>query len=234
MFTVHLDLVVWFVPPMKDEGHGIRLNRKCELPFVPTESVSIFSKAFDGCDEPLGYCLKEITWDIDNGCFLAETHYSSVGTPIALIPHEIDALLSHGWEFGSYRNCYSSVAKPGRKRKALGSLRIAEWDDGEVKEWELRPSRSRPKEFTTVLHAVISTMAELHNNCEVAFAMLKTGGFADLPEDRSQRRDLSPFETKFDDATREYSRMTFDQQWDWCKSVQRRYPRLIDVVRAIK
>lgn len=219
---------------MKDEGHGIRLNRMCELPFVPTEDVSIFSKSFEGCEEPLGYCLKEVMWDLDRECFLAETQYSSIGTPIAMIPHEIDALLSHGWEFGSYQDSYSSEAKPGRKRKSLSPLRISKWDDDEAKEWELRTSKSRPKEFTTVLHAVVSTMAELNNNCEVAFAMLKTGGFADLPEDRFQRRDLSPFEERFEAATKEYSHMTFDQQWEWCKSVQRRYPRLIDVVRAIQ
>lgn len=71
------------------------------------------------------------------------------------------------------------------------------------------------------------------SNCRVAYAMLKTGGYVDLPED-SLPEKLSEFERKFAAAQEVYGSMTSDQQWHWSESVQRRYPRLVDVVEAIR
>lgn len=98
MYTMHVDFVLWYAPPMDDNGHGIRLNRAIELPFPPTEDISVFSKSWEGMEmeDPMGYHLKEITWDLDRQCFLAETRMSSTGVPIALIPYEIQNLLEQG------------------------------------------------------------------------------------------------------------------------------------------
>ena len=77
MYSVHLGFILRYVPPMADIGHGIRLTRSFELPFPPTEKMLVFSKGWEGQDDPMGYVLKEVTWDIDRSCFLAETELSS-------------------------------------------------------------------------------------------------------------------------------------------------------------
>jgi hypothetical protein len=110
---------------------------------------------------------------------------------------------------------------------------VSKWDHDEATTWETAPGKSRPKEFLTILHAIIATMAEVHNNCSVAYAMSKTKGFVDVPEETFQK-GRSPFQQKFQEAVREYEDWTFDQQWDWCERAQRRYPRLIDVIEAIR
>jgi hypothetical protein len=233
MYSVHLDFVLRYEPPMSDHEHGIRLTRTIELPFPPTNEMLVFSKNWEGADDPMGYVLKEVTWDLDQGCFLAETELSSSGVPIALIPWEIRRLVDRGWQFGSYKDRYVSDGRRGRLRKKLPRLRISDWDDEEATNWETAKNKSRPAEFKIALQAVAATMAILRNNCRVAYAMLKTRGYVDLP-DRSAPAELSDFQRKFLAAMDAYDSMTFDQQWNWCESVQRRYPRLIDVVAAIR
>ena len=88
-FSVDVDLVLRFVPPMDNHSDGIRLTRTIELPFPPAEDISIFSKEWEGEDFPLGYVLKNVTWEIDRDRFLADTLLSVTGTPIAMIPFEI-------------------------------------------------------------------------------------------------------------------------------------------------
>jgi hypothetical protein len=233
MYAVDVDLVLRYVPPMEDHRDGIRLTRTIELPFPPSEDIAVHSKDWEGIDDPMGYRLKEITWDVDRNRFLAETEVSSTGTPIAMIPHEIRALLKHGWQYGSHHDKYQTERKRGRKRRKLPRLRINKWDWEEAETWDTVRDNARPEEYKLVLHAVVSTMAELHNNCSVAYAMLKTGGYVEVPDDRFGN-DLSPLEKKFSDAKRAYEAMPFDQAWDWCERVQRRYPRLIEVVEAMR
>ena len=233
MYLLDVDFVLRYVPPMDDNGPGIRLNRTFELPFPPSSNVSVFSKEWEGVEEPIGYRLKEVTWDLDRKRFLAETELSTSGVPIAMIPYEISNLLDYGWAYGGYAERYKSERRRGRKRDKLPPMHIGDWDYDEAETWETATGTSRPTEFKTILHAIVSTMAELHNNCSVAYAMLKTGVYVDVPES-AIRRELSPIQAKFAAATDEYNSMTSDRQWDWCENVQRRYPRLIDVIEAIK
>lgn len=233
MYSVDVDLVLRYLPPMVDNGDGIRLNRTFALPFPPTADVSVYSRSWEGIEDPLGYRLKEITWDLDRSCFLAETEISSSGLPIALIPHEILSLIDQGWKYGSYIELYTANRRRGTKRVKLPTMRISKWDHDEAATWETMTGKSRPKEFRPVLQAIVATMAKLHNNCSVAYAMLKTGAYVDVPED-GIRCELSPLQSKFRAAMEEYHSMTSDQQWDWCERVQRRYPRLIDIVEAIR
>jgi hypothetical protein len=233
MYPIDVDYVVRYVPPMLDWAKGLRLSRTFELPFPPSGGVSVFSKEWERIEEPLGYRLKAITWDIDKQRFLAETEVMATGVPLALIPHELRNLLDCGWAYGSYLEKYKSGGKRGRKRAKLPTMRISKWNDEEAEAWEEARSKSRPKEFKTVLHAIVATMVELQNNCSVAYAMLKTGGYVDVPESVN-RPDLSPIQAKFDAAMNEFRSMKWDKQQDWCEHVQRRYPRLIDVVEAMR
>jgi hypothetical protein len=63
--------------------------------------------------------------------------------------------------------------------------------------------------------------------------MLKTACFLHIP-DQKPASELSPLEKRFRQAIDDYHRLTSDQQWDWCDRVKRRYPRLADIVQAIK
>src|SRR5579859_4042726 len=143
MYTVHLDFVLRYLPPMADIGHGIRLTRTFELPFRPTEKMLVFSKEWEGQDDPMGYVLKEVTWDIDRGCFLAETELSSSGVPIALIPLDIQRIVDFGWRFGSFKDRYQTDGRRVKKRKKLPRLRISDWDDDGVTAWETATKKSR-------------------------------------------------------------------------------------------
>lgn len=234
MYAVDVDLVLRYVPPMTDDGRGIRLTRTIELPFPPSRDISVFSKDWEGqdFDEPLGYVLKEVTWDMDRNRFLADTEMSVTGIPIAMIPFEILQFVYHGWKYGSYKDQYRTERKRGRKRGKVAALPVFEWDHDEAETWDENP-KGRPKEFKLILHAVVSTMAELRNNSGVAYAMLKTGCYFDIPAGRSPS-ELSHLERRFQEAIREYESLSFERQCDWSERVRRRYPQLTDIVAAIE
>ena len=86
MYRVDLDLILRFVPPMSEIGAGIRLTRSFDLPFPPTEQIAMFSKEWEGHEDPFGFALRRVTLDLDRQRFLAETESSFTGFPIAMIP----------------------------------------------------------------------------------------------------------------------------------------------------
>jgi hypothetical protein len=145
---------------MADHGEGIRLTRTIKLPFPPGQDISVFSKDWEGTEDPFGYVLKEVTWDMDRNRFLADAVLSVTGIPIAMIPYEIRQLVYHGWKYGSYKDHYRTERKRGRKRDKLQGVPICEWDSEEAEAWDANP-KGRPKEFKLFLHAIVSTMAEL-------------------------------------------------------------------------
>src|SRR4030095_6481706 len=146
MYAVDVDLVLRYVPPMDDHGHGIRLTRSFELPFPPSGDIAVHSKEWEGIDDPMGYRLKEITWDIDRSQFLAETEISITGTPIALIPLEIRHLIKQGWQYGSHHDKYQTDRRRGRKRGKLPTIRISRWDEEEAATWDIARGKVRPKD----------------------------------------------------------------------------------------
>lgn len=210
------------------------MTRTIELPFPPSRDNLVFSKDWEGqdFDEPLGYVLKEITWDMDRNRFVADTEMFITGIPIDMIPFEILHLVYQGWKYGSYKDQYQTERKRGRKRSKLVAIPECDWDYEEAEAWDENP-KGRPKEFKLILHAVVSTMAELRNNCGVAYAMLKTGRYFDIDAGDS-RSELSLLERRFQDAIRDYESLSSERQWDWSERVKRRYPQLRDIVAAIE
>lgn len=230
MYRLELDLIVRFVPPMDKYGRGIHLTRTVELPFLPSEHIALHSRAWEYIDDPLGYRLKEIVWDADQNLFLAHTELSDTGTPVAFIPHEIRNLLEHGWAYGSFRDSYSADGRRNRKRKKLTPIPIEDWDWDEAETWQSERGRKRPAEFDTVWKSIIHTMAELYNNMSVAYAMQKTGTYQEIPQFTAP----NPAERNFKDKVGEFEIMPLDDQMKWRDGVLRRFPRLIDVVEAIR
>jgi len=230
VFQVNLDLILRFVPPMSEHDAGFRLTRTFELPFAPSNGTAVFSRDWEGMGDPLGYVLKNATWDIDRKCFLAETVSEMCDIPIAIIPLEIRRLVDYGWTIGSYADQYSNERKRGRKRGKIPKLTISDWDEEDAESWD-SDKTERPKEFKTVWHAVVAMMADLWNNCPVAYAMLRTGVHVEVPKE--EFKELSPLQTRFRDAVRDFETLTFDQRCVWRERVVGRYPRMSDVVEAI-
>lgn len=172
MYRAEIDLVVWYSPPMEDAGRGIRLTQTVELPFPLTEDVSLHSREWEGIDDPLGCTLKNIVWDIDRSCFLAETHLGDNDVPIAMIPVQLHGLIQNGWRYGSYRDSYGRDRKRRSKRKPLQPIKTKSWDWDEAVEWDSNRRSGRPKEYKVILQSIVSTMAELLNNLSTAYAML--------------------------------------------------------------
>lgn len=216
---------------MSEHEAGYRLTRTIELPFAPSSGTAVFSQEWEGMDDPLGYVLKDVTWDIDRACFLAETVTEMCDFPIALIPLEICRFVVYGWTIGSYADQYSTERKCGRKRRKIPTMAISDWDEEDAEAWD-SDMTGRPKEFKTVWHAVVAMMAGLWNHCPVAYAMLKTGVHVEVPKEGF--KELSPLQNRFRDAIREYESLTFDQRCEWRDRVVGRYPRMEDVVEAIR
>lgn len=54
MYPVNLDLILRFVPPMSKSEAGYHLTRTFELPFAPSKGTAVFSREWEGMDDPLG------------------------------------------------------------------------------------------------------------------------------------------------------------------------------------
>jgi hypothetical protein len=63
--------------------------------------------------------------------------------------------------------------------------------------------------------------------------MHQTGTFFGI-EDNQHASPKSPGEEKFLAAIRKYRKFDADKQSNWCQATQRRLPRLIDVVEAMR
>lgn len=106
MYTLHVDLHVYYNPPMEEFGPGIVFTRQIELPFPAYNGLRIHSSAFDSCPTPMGYTLKEVIWDVDRSVFVAKTKHMNSGFAIAEILGELRALVMRGWRYGSYVDDY--------------------------------------------------------------------------------------------------------------------------------
>ena len=56
MFTLELDLVITYAPPMADRRGGIHLTREVQLPFPPYSGLQMCSGRIDQVPGPRGSC----------------------------------------------------------------------------------------------------------------------------------------------------------------------------------
>ena len=223
MFSLELDVSLYFVPPMAERARGIVVTRTLELSFPPTEGLSITGIAIDGQPMAQGFKLKNLTWDLDRQRFFATTSLTSHDFPIAEIPDMIRDWLDRGWQLGSYEDTYEE--KPEYQQDLLLAKPIvgARTEDEEKAErWPAMSPRSRPSGFNKFLRALAHEMARLYNNWDTAYAIDKTKYFF---TDEQLKENKSRAATKFRDAQAEFDRMTFDQQYDWREKVLRRRAR---------
>jgi hypothetical protein len=225
MFKIELDLVVYF-PPMEEHGQGVRFTRGIELPFIPSAEIAVHSMKMEECPEPLGIALRDLIWDMDRQVFLATTKLID-NVPMAMIPRSICGLIDRGWRLGSWMDTYREDEPVETKVAQPVSLEdIDDWDEDEAEEWPGKRPSNRPASFNTIFGAMIRTMAELHNNSSVAYAMDKTKRF--LHEDQL-KQDFT-FRQRWGNLCWEFARMSMDQQIRWCDRMIRKYPSLAQLV----
>ncbi len=232
MFTLELDLVITYTPPMSEYGGGIHLTRVFHLPFAPFNGLQICGQQIDHAPDPEGFTLKEVVWDIDREVFLGHVELVSHDLPMAEIPSDLRSWTELGWCLGSYRDKYETPDDDEDEDSAptLGT------EDGTQDDWEamlqqpaLSP-RQRPKELNTVMRAMVRVMAEEYNDLPVAYAMDKTKRFF-------SKKQLAENNTKavqqWHDAVREYVEMDWEQQWPWREKVTQTHPRLDRLVKQV-
>jgi hypothetical protein len=108
VYRLEIDLLLSFVPPMAEHARPICLTRALELPFPPWDGLILTSEALNGRPDPMGFVLKEVTWDMDRQLFLAKTYEIIHDLPIACIPYDIRDLLERGWRYGSMADKYGT------------------------------------------------------------------------------------------------------------------------------
>ncbi len=233
MYSLELDLELYFVPPMEDFGNGVALTRTLDLPFVPHSGLIVFGRELDDCPVPGGIPLKDVTWDVDRRVFLAKSTVALQDWPIVAIPDEIGQWVYRGWRLGSYLEQYEEdedrldVGGPELDID-LTAYCMDEDDWPELTKLQATCHRSRPREFNILFQLVIRLMAERYNNLPTAYAMYKTQRFiaqreSGVPDDPAARQ--------FRAAKQDFKAMAAEQQAAWIRKVKRKYPSLPTVVR---
>lgn len=224
-YTVHLDLHSHFQPIMSDHGRGVVLTRQLELPFVPVIGLPLFSRAMDECQEPQGFPISSVIWDLDRQVFLADTGICHADTPPLEIVYWLKEFLGRGWSFGSYRDAYAEKGAAVSESSELGDAELLEselpdeGDDVLTKGWRKRsPSQNR------VLRALIRHAATTFDNEAAAYALDRTGRYFD--EYQIENKSLHDKNVRaFLDAKEAYSEMTFAEKDQW-RERTRRYASL--------
>lgn len=228
MFKLQLDISLYFVPPMVEQGKGICITHEFDLPFQPSEKIFLAGIVLNGASIPLGYKLNDITWDMDRQVFFAKSSEVLHDFPLASIPLELWNWLDRGWHLGSYEDTYEKA--DGRAGRIQREPIVCRWDwrDEELTQaWEAMKPRSRLESFNDLFKALIREMAILENNSAVAYAMDRTKMF--FPEDQLDKNEgLSA--KRFKDAQSKFNEMTYDEMCNWRENVVRRYPHLSQFV----
>jgi len=227
VFQLQLDFCLHYIPPMDESGPGILLTRTLELPFPPSPGIALWGKELDQCDEPLGFVLKDLIWDVDRETFLATTYLVSHDLPIATIPDDIRAWMDRGWRLGSYMDAYGTPAEEEEEQHS-DQEEDDEWE--EMEQWPRKRPRARPRHFNRTLMALVRAMAECYNNLPEAYAIHKTKRF--FAEDEIANSN-STAAKRYRDARQEYLTMSLDEQLNWREQVTRRCPRLDRIIAAM-
>ncbi|NLX07722.1 MAG: hypothetical protein GXY33_21495 [Phycisphaerae bacterium] len=235
-FTLELDLVLYFVPPMVEYGQGITLTRTLDLPFLPVPEVALCGKSIDEAPGPAGLRLDELTWDVDRQLFLAQTCITNE-VPMAEIPMWIRSYLDRGWRMGSRAEAYRDEEEAVEEAAELAVESEAEagvWDldveSEDAERWPSMPPRSRPPEFNRLFKAVIRAMVERYNNLPVAYAMAKTDRFFTEEQRKELRTSVA---RKWWDICWQFEKLDWARQRRWFDGIIRRYPRLEKIVASL-
>lgn len=238
MFTLELDFIIVYVPPMDEHGRGIHLTRELQLPFAPFDGLQVTSRKLDIAPGPEGFVLKDVIWDADREVFLAHSTLISHDLPMEDIPADLNAWMELGWRLGSYADKYEVSdedededveSEPESGVKTDGAFPIDDEFEAALARSTL-PPRKRSKQLNLVMRALVRTMVEQYNNLDVAYAMDKTKRH--FSKQQLEKND-SAAAKQWHDAIREYLNMSWEQQIAWQKRVERTHPRLDKLVEQL-
>lgn len=232
MFTLELDLIITYTPPMSDNGGGIHLTRELQLPFPPYTDLRICSGRMDQAPGPMGFILKDVVWDIDREVFMAHCEMNSLDLPMENIPADLKAWIDLGWRIGSYNDRYDNEDEEGEEQtETLDDDDAPFGTDPEFErqlERPMLPPRERSKRLNLVMRALVRTMVEVHNDESVAYAMDKTKRH--FTEHQLEHND-SVHAKQWCNARNEYLEMGWKKQCDWQDRIMRTHPRLDKLVK---
>lgn len=232
MFTLELDLIITYTPPMSETGGGIHLTRELQLPFAPHNGLQICGNQMDQAPGPDGFVLKDVTWDVDRQVFMAHTELYSHDLPMADIPADLKSWLDLGWRVGSYADHYEEPDygdddDTDEEREDSGDLFPVDEEFEQMLEQPMLSPRQRPKELNRVMRAMVRAMVEVNNDASVAYAMDKTKRhFTDHQLKDNDSREARAWR----EAREEYLRMGWKKQLEWRERVMRTHPRLDKLV----
>lgn len=239
MFTLELDLIVTYTPPMSDRDGGIRLTRELQLPFAPYNGLELCGKNMNqGPAQPEGFTLNDVVWDIDRQVFMAHAKWSSDGLPMEDIPADLRCWVDLGWRIGSYADRYNEpepdddeddVDADDGQEESGNAFPVDREYERSLDQPMLSPRR-RPKELNQVIRAMVRTMVEVHNDEAAAYAMDKTKRY--FSDDQLKENDFK-YAKAWRDARDEYNDMGWKKQWKWRERVMRTHPRLDKLVEQL-
>jgi hypothetical protein len=228
MYTLELDLVFRYIPPMNEIGGGVHLTREFQIPFPPYNGLQICSQSMDLAPGLLGFVLKEVKWDVDRSRFLAHTELCCHDVPMEEIPADLRSWVDLGWHLGSYTDQYEvqeeELDTNGSPEK---SLACALADEEAILRQVTFSPRKRSKELNKIMAALVRTMAESNNNLSVAYGMDKTKRFFTTDQIKD---DDSMAAHQWVEAKREFEKMDWEGQEDWRDRVIRTHPRLDRII----
>jgi hypothetical protein len=213
---------------MNESGPALVLTRTIALPFAPHPELTIAGRDLDHSPDPLGFRLKELTWDVDRRTFLAHSEIVSAGE-IAEIPDEISEWLRLGWKLGSYLDAYrgaTPAATPQAGGWAIDADRHGRHGIGSRTSKHRRWRKPKDK---VVFRAMVRKLVEIRNNLPVAYAMYKTKCFVDNHE---EERSGNVAVRRFREAQDTFASLSSVQEEAWRRRVLRSYPTLESLVRV--
>lgn len=235
MYTLELDLHLFFIPPMEDQGQGIILTRTIPIPIQPTSGLILCGRMLEECGSTeLGFQLDDVKWDLDREVFLATTSLTDVGLPLALIPDTLRSYIERGWRVGSHSDAYPDEAGEdedgGDGPSVCASGSASDYERQESLQG--MPQNRRPKDFNRLFKALICEMVRASNNVSAAYAMDKLRRLVELPVDRNPMNPVkrTPIQQRWAATCEEFTKLSSEEQWKWREHVLETYPGIEDVI----
>ncbi len=177
-----------------------------------------------------------VLWDIDRKVFMAQTKWCSAGVPMEDIPVDRECWLDLGRRIGSYADRYNETdddeddveADDGQEES--GNAFPVDKEYERSLEQPMPSLRHRSKELNRIIRAMVRTMAQVHNDEAVAYAIDKTKRY--FADDQLQEND-SKYAKAWRDARDEYNDMCWKKQWKWRERAMRTHPRLDKLIQQL-
>jgi hypothetical protein len=237
MFELQLDLKMYLVPPMDENGNAIRLTRKLQLPFPPYNDLAVYNPAMDTHPTHEGMTLKNVVWDMKRSRFTAETTLGQYDLPLIYIPTELAFWTKIGWRLGSYLDDLAEDATDDFSDETSDDEIDEEDAESDTSQFDVAedpddliptlPPRQRDKAFNKLFRALIRVVAEEQPGTSTVYAMWKTSR---LFTDKQLKCNDTKAANQFRQAADEFKEMTFSQQFNWSMTVCPRLPRIDRIV----